>query len=241
MHSASLDGNHPSYRCLDPRSTTLLTFLDDPFSTPYSTFLFFITIAFATVLLICLLRHHYTRSKRYSGSCRWCDQLRQGGRAAGRHAGGAKDERASNHLGFDSLANEKRSRSGSDRVRNGSEISTSDWFGLQQDSGLHAELGHAESCTFHTPRTGSMLSRAFGHQGEHYDAQILMEKNRTAREPHWLDPQLGKVRKEESERAKWPSWPVKLQQVVVGDVKESGIAKRRLTLGRADGKGAPMD
>ena len=150
--------------------------------------------------------------------------------------GAARLEGASEHFNYDGLESGKSSCSWLDGARNGSEVSTGEVLGLSAGSEHYPDPGHARSCMFHTPLTGSILFKALGYQEGQSDPQILMEKNRTARVPHWLDPELEKVRKEESERMKWPNWPVRLQEVVVGDVKESGIAKRRLTVGRADGR-----
>jgi hypothetical protein len=157
-------------------------------------------------------------------------------RDAGTDARGARIDGASENFEYDALESGKSSCNWSAGAKSGSEIFTGDSFGLREEIGHYPEQRHARSCAFHTPLTGGLLFKALGYQEGQSDPQILLEKNRTARVPHWLDPELQRVRKEESERAKWSNWPVRLQQVVVGDVKESGIAKRRLTVGRADGR-----
>ena len=161
-------------------------------------------------------------------------------RAAGQYERLVRAEEAPEDSTFDVLESGKSSPNRLVGVHNELEISTGDLFAqrLREGNGRYSEKGSGTSgsCTFYTPLSKTPLSKARECKEPHHASHICLAKNKAAQEHDWADKELERVRREVSERARLSNWPARLQQVVVGDVMESRIAKTRLNMVRADGK-----
>lgn len=119
-------------------------------------------------------------------------------------------------------------------ARTDSELWTGDLLGLREGSDYCEDPRVFASSAFYTPLTRSATVSTYGNQQAYCDTHSRSGKKCTATmNVRLADVDPNKARKEQIERARVRNWPAALQKVVVGDVKESGIAKRRRsTLGR---------
>jgi hypothetical protein len=110
--------------------------------------------------------------------------------------------------------------------------------GVQEESESSRNLRVTASSTFYTPLSQNFRTApSYNSDNAYYDEnRVLISNSTTAyQHPEIEGVDLAKARREQSERSKQPSWPAALQKVVVGDVKDSLIAKRRRsTLKRRD-------
>jgi len=118
------------------------------------------------------------------------------------------------------------------------DLHTADPAGIREDSDPCSDMRVTASSTFYTPLSQNVnTAPSYTYDEAYYDTHSTVTSTNTATyqnsEVDGVD--LAKVRREQSERCKQPSWPAALQKVVVGDVKDSLIAKRRRsTLKRRD-------
>jgi hypothetical protein len=218
----------PCYR--GPESTSALAFLNDPFRTNISTLLFFATVTFATALIFNLLRYHYRRSQDYCGACAKCEQIRKESEAA-QGQDGRKE--FTGHVDYDGLESGRSGSTGTPGAAIGDDMRTDDLLGFGRDSTNFPGFDSNDSSIFYTPRTRSAMSEpCSSHRGQHNDLSHDSVNIPRRLQSRSADLRLGQARGEQAERARrMHHWPVALQKVVVGDVQEGVIAKRRrLTL-----------
>ncbi len=227
MHFASLHRHHLTPYHQNQASTSPLAFLDDPFRSHSSTFLFFSTIVLAAALVFQLMRHHYHRARKYSGGCPSCAQFRKALDPAAK-----SDFLSDMSLDYDEVESAKSQWAWSNGATPGSELCTEDSLGMRKGSDHNEGLGLRGAPTFYTPLTRSAM-KSGGYPEAYCDVHTPGKENMVIRDASSIDVELNKARMEQSERNRLPSWPATLQKVVVGEVKEGMIAKRRRsTLGR---------
>jgi hypothetical protein len=151
-------------------------------------------------------------------------------------AGAEGDVVAGAGVDYDSLESEMTRCSWSDDgATSNSELCTGDLPALREGNEHYNEMIISASSTFYTPLTRGTPTKANGHQGVYSDAHTPGASHITTQDLNPADADLHKARTEQSERNRLSSWPAALQKVVVGEVKESLIAKRRRsTLKRRD-------
>jgi hypothetical protein len=227
---------HPTPAPGNQASTSPLAFLDDPFRNLSSTFLFFSTILLASALTLRLMHHHYHRARTYSGTCPSCAKMWK------------SSDAATEPSPLPTAHNDRPGSSNSQWAwKNGGtpfpELRTADSSPMQEDSDPYSDWRVTASSTFYTPLTHNLntaLSHSFGEAYCDAHSSATSTNNNFTTTTAFLNPDLGsadlaKARREQSERCNQPTWPAALQKVVVGDVKDSLIAKRRRsTLKRRD-------
>ena len=230
MTFASLD--HQQHLTTSPQtraSSSPLAFLDDPFHSHTSTFLFFSTIILASLLIFHLMRHHYHRAK-YFNACPACAQIQA---ELDETAGQNPQARDIAHAGLDSALRRWPWRK--DAPPSSSESLTGNLFDQGDGTHYYSAPAITPSSTFYTPLSRSTTAPSNGYQGVYCDLHSASGSITALQDSGFTHTDLDGVKGEQSERnrvSRW--WPAALQQVVVGDVKESLIAKRRSTLKKGD-------
>ncbi|KAF7510241.1 hypothetical protein GJ744_006937 [Endocarpon pusillum] len=231
MTFASLDyQQHLTTSPQNRASTSPLAFLDDPFHSYTSAFLFFSTIILASLLIFHLMRYHYRRAKEYSSACLACAQIQAESGATTSQNPQARDIA---HTGLDSALNRWPRRN--EAAPPSSESLTGNLFDQGDGNYHYGPPTITPSSTFYTPLSRSTTVPSNVYQGLHCDLHSASGSITDLQDSGFTNTSLDGVGGEQSERnrvSRW--WPVALQQVVVGDVKESSIAKRRSTLKRED-------
>jgi hypothetical protein len=227
MNMASSHRQLPKAAPADEASTSPFAFLDDPFHKPSSTFLFFSTIILASVLILGLMRHHYHRARTHFGPCPSCAQIRQ--------LADLNPLSSAHKDGPNSSSSQCAWASGGTPFP---DLQMADPAGVQEESESSRNLRVTASSTFYTPLSQNFRTAPSYNSDNAYcdENRVLISNSTTAyQHPEIEGVDLAKARREQSERSKQPSWPAALQKVVVGDVKDSLIAKRRRsTLKRRD-------
>jgi hypothetical protein len=199
--------------------------LDDPFSDLFATFLFFSTAILAAMLVFKLVRLHYVRFRHYYRNCPLCTQIRHQLNTA-----------RTLHIRVDGncevLESGNGQRAWNDTAIPDSELIEMDTVGLREDSDHSGESTVSASSNFYTPLPRNAAATA----SRGYQERDCNTNSQTTRDRRLDDVNLARARRKQIDRNRLPEWPANLQKVVVvGDVKESLIAKRRRsTLGRGD-------
>jgi hypothetical protein len=145
-------------------------------------------------------------------------------------AGGKRDLVGGASVDYDRLESEITQWSWSnDGAMSNSELCTGDLLGLREGSEhySYSDMAISASSNFYTPLTRSTPTKSRAYQGVYCDAHTPCGSHMSIRDLNPADADLYKARTEQSERNRLSSWPAALQKVVVGDVKEGVIAKRR--------------
>lgn len=181
-------------------------------------------MTFAAVLVFYLMRHHWRCVRNYSAvfsSCEQCQEKLVASGASTSNAGMLRD------IDYDSLESGKNGSAWCEEASTGSEYCTGD-IDLQVGDGCSHERWGIKSALFYTPATSRAPSRSREYRGAPCGCQTSSGENM---EGNKRDAELAKTRIGEGDRARVAGRPAALQRVVVGDIRESMIAKRRLTLG----------
>jgi hypothetical protein len=153
-------------------------------------------------------------------------------------AGGKRDLVGGAGVASDSLESEITQWSCSnDGATSNSELCTGDLLSLREGSEhySYSDMAISASSHFYTPLTRSTPTKSCAYQGVYCNAHTPRGSHMSIRDLNPADAELDKARMEQSERNMLSSWPAALQKVVVRDVKEGVIAKRRRsTLKRRD-------
>jgi hypothetical protein len=219
MNMASPHRQIPTAVPANQATTSPFAFLDDPFQKPSSTFLFFSTILLTSALILGLMRHHYHRVRTYFGTCPSCTQIWK--------VSEPNPLPTAHKDGPNSSSSQWAWATGGTPFP---DLRTADPAGMPEDSDPYSDLRVTASSTFYTPVSQNVnAAPRCTYDEAYYDAHSTVTSiNTTAYQISELDGVgLAKVRREQSERCKQPTWPAALQKVVVGDVKDSLIAKRR--------------
>ncbi len=231
MAFSSLHHQHQEASPQNRASASPLAFLDDPLHSATSTFLFLSTIILASLLIFHLMRHHYHRAKKYTSACPACRQTQPKlGDVTRQNLQATSTERT----GLDSARGEWYWKN--EVSPSSAQSHTGNLFDLGDGTQYYSGPTITPSSTFYTPLSHSTRTPSNVYQGVYCDIHSASGNVTAVQHSGFTHTDLDGVNRERSNRDSMSGWwPAALQQVVVGDVGESLIAKRRRsTLKRGD-------
>jgi hypothetical protein len=186
------------------------------------------------------MRHHFRRAKSYVGVCPGCERVRRELRAAPTTFGGSglgvleqlKD--VDDEYGYRTVQSEDSDYNWSVDATLGSESRMGGLSSITEGSGYRDDVRPSGSSIFYTPTSRTKISGSGGYRDVYCAAHTRGGSGEYTGSAYLADNELEEARRTQRERMRGPKWPAALQKVVVGDVKEGGIAKRRLTVGKGD-------